>query len=179
MFSNIWLKYSCCTGWQIACVDQSDNTIIDVDSFDQKCIIIKGLLQSEILKQHMVIIGAEQSLSNSALYKHRCLENTKIKQLAVKCDDKYQYKEILEDTMVSTTEVFTDNSPIPSGTYVPEKKTNARKPLCPFSETLDVKPKTAVRRLCAAKSKGKGIISGSMLWYSIPKRCVNKNQRMC
>ena len=70
----------------------------------------------------MVIIGAEQSLSNSALYKHRCLENTKIKQLAVKCDDKYQYKEILEDTMVSTTEVFTDNSPIPSGTYVPEKK---------------------------------------------------------
>ena len=47
MFSNIWLKYSCCTGWQIACVDQSDNTIIDVDYFDQKCIIIKGLLYSE------------------------------------------------------------------------------------------------------------------------------------
>ena len=33
-----------------------------------------GLFQSERLKQHMVNIGADQSLSNSAIYKHICLE---------------------------------------------------------------------------------------------------------
>ena len=35
---------------------------------------------------------------------------------------------------------------------------------------MEVKPKTAARRFCAAKSKRKEIRSGSMLWSSIPKR---------
>ena len=43
--------------------------------------------------------------------------------------------------------------------YVPVKKPNARKPLRQSIETLDTKPKTAVRRLCAAKSKRKAIRS--------------------
>ena len=39
-----------------------------------------------------------------------------------------------------------------------------------FSEELDIKQKTAVRRLGAAKSNNKATRSGSMLWYSTPKR---------
>ena len=61
----------------------------------------------------MVIIGADQSLSNIALYKHRCLENIKnLYKSAGKCDDQHQYNEILEAAMVSTPEAFTDNSPM-------------------------------------------------------------------
>ena len=43
------------------------DTIIDIYSFDQN-FFLKGLLQSEILKQHTVIIGVDQSLSNSSFY---------------------------------------------------------------------------------------------------------------
>ena len=46
----------------------------DIDSFDQKFVILIGLLQPEILKQHMVIIDVNQSLRNSALYENKCLE---------------------------------------------------------------------------------------------------------
>ena len=53
------------------------DNIVGIDSFDQKYVIIKGLLQSELLKQHLVIIVVYQSLSNSALYRKRCFENTK------------------------------------------------------------------------------------------------------
>ena len=53
------------------------DTIIEINSFKQKCFIIKELLQSEQLKQHIVIIGMNQSLSNSDLYEHRCLKNIK------------------------------------------------------------------------------------------------------
>ena len=62
---------------------------------------------------------------------------------------------------------------------MPVKQPNAMKLLCQFSETLGVKSKTAVRRLCAAKSKRKAIISGIMLWSSITNRHVHKNQPMC
>ena len=53
------------------------DTIIDIDSFEYQCVILKVLLQSERLKQHMVIIGMDQYLSNSAFYESRCLENIK------------------------------------------------------------------------------------------------------
>ena len=49
------------------------DTIIDIDKFEKQCLIIKGLLKLELIKQHMVIIGVDQWLSNSDLYKHRCL----------------------------------------------------------------------------------------------------------
>ena len=53
------------------------DTIIDIDSFDHKCVIIKGLLQSEQLKK-MVMIGVDQSLINSALHEHKFIETSKI-----------------------------------------------------------------------------------------------------
>ena len=46
---------------------------------------------------------------------------------------------------------------------MPVKQPNMSKSLRQFSETLGVKPKTAVQRLCAAKSKLKATRSGSIL----------------
>ena len=37
--------------------------ILDIESFEQQCVIIRGLLQSDRLKQHMVTIGIDQALS--------------------------------------------------------------------------------------------------------------------
>ena len=52
--------------------------------------------------------------------------------------------------MVSTPEGFTDNSPIPPIQYVTVKNPSAIKPLFQFLYTLEVKTKTAVRRVCAS-----------------------------
>ena len=51
--------------------------IPDIESFEQKCVILKDMFQSEQLKQHMVTIGIYKLLCNNAMYEHRCLENIK------------------------------------------------------------------------------------------------------
>ena len=63
---------------------------------------------------------------------------------AVKCDDQQQYKAILEASIVSTTGIFTDNSPISPGPSVTVINPSARKSLCLFNEVLDSRNKTAV-----------------------------------
>ena len=44
------------------------DSIIEINSFENKCVIIKGLFQSERLKQHMATIVINKSLSNCAIY---------------------------------------------------------------------------------------------------------------
>ena len=51
--------------------------IIDVASFEKRCVVLKGFFHSDQLKQHIITIGIYQSLSNSSLYKHRCLKRSK------------------------------------------------------------------------------------------------------
>ena len=103
------------------------------------------------------------------MYEHRCLENIKnIYQSSGKCDDQQNYKAILEAYMVSTPEVFSENSPLSSGPFMSTKQPKARKPLCKFATTLNVKPKTYIHRICADKSKCKEIISCSQVWSKIP-----------
>ena len=75
--------------------------------------------------------------------------------------------------MVSTPERFTYNSPMSSGPPNIVKNCSARKQLRLFTEVLYVKNKTAVRRLCAAKSECKEIRAGRMSWSSISKRKVH------
>ena len=41
--------------------------IIDIESFKQKRVIIKGLLHSDRIKQHVATIGIYQLLSNCAM----------------------------------------------------------------------------------------------------------------
>ena len=75
--------------------------------------------------------------------------------------------------MVSTTEGFTDNSPMSPMPSPPVKIPSARKSLCLFTNTLYVKKKTDTRRVRAAKSKCKAIKSGTTPWALKPKRKIN------
>ena len=70
----------------------------------------------------MVIIIFHQSLSNSAMHEHRCLENIrKLYKNDSKCDNQQQQKAIFEASMVSTNEGFTDNIPMSPSQYVTVK----------------------------------------------------------
>ena len=97
------------------------------------------------------------------------LKNQKVNKSAGKCDDKQQYKAMIEAAMIYNTEKFSDISPMSSEQYVPVKQPCARKSLCQFIETLGVKPKTELYRLYDSKLKRKVIRSVSMLWSSIKK----------
>ena len=111
--------------------------ILGIASFEQNCVILKGLFQSNLLKQHMFTIVIDQSLSNFAMYEYRCLDN--IKKLytpADKCDDQIQFKLILEASMVSTPDIFTNDSPMSPGPPMIVKKCSAIKPLRLFTEVL-------------------------------------------
>ena len=98
-----------------------------IELFENKCVILKWVFQSYQQKKKMVIIGVDQYLSTSDLYEHQCLENIKkLYKSAGKCDDKHQYKSILEAGMVSTTEGLTENSPTDVGISGTMKKPISR-----------------------------------------------------
>ena len=114
--------------------------VISIDTFEQQCVVLKGMLQSMRLKYHVQTIDIDPYLSNNAIYEHKCLENIKKwYKKAGKCEDQQKFKDILEAAMVSTTEVFTNNSPISPMTSTPVKKQSARKSLCLFTNILEVK----------------------------------------
>ena len=46
---------------------------ICIDTFEKQCVVLKGGLQSLRIKYYMKTIGINQSLSNSAIFEHRCL----------------------------------------------------------------------------------------------------------
>ena len=61
----------------------------------------------------MLTIGVDKSFSNSYFYEHICIDNIKtLYQSAGKCDDQWEYKAILEASMVSTPKFFSENSPM-------------------------------------------------------------------
>ena len=81
-----------------------------------------------------------------------------------------QIKGILDAAMVSTPEVFIDNSPNVPMTSTPVKKPSARKSLCLFTNILDVKAKMAKRCFLAAKSRRKSMKVGNGLWTKKTRR---------
>ena len=87
-----------------------------------------------------------------------------IYQHADKCDYQQNLKDILDADMVSNPEGVTDNSPNVPTTSTPFKKPSARKSLCIFTNKLDVKQKTAKRRIVAAKSKLRAMRVGTIQW---------------
>ena len=46
-------------------------SVLYVDTFEQQCVVLKGMLQSPRLKDHVQTIGIDQYLSNNALYEHK------------------------------------------------------------------------------------------------------------
>ena len=72
-------------------------------TFEQQFVVLKGMLQSPRIKDHVQNIGIDPSLSNNTIYEHKCLENIKkIYKQVGKCDDQQQFKDIIEAAMVST-----------------------------------------------------------------------------
>ena len=72
------------------------------------------------------------------LYMNTNVLKTFKKKQAGKCDDQQKFKDILEAAMVSTPEVFIDNSPIYLMTSPTVKEPRAEKSLCLFTNILDV-----------------------------------------
>ena len=61
----------------------------------QKCVVLKCMLQSLQMKDHVKSIGIYQSLSKNSLYEYKCLQNIrKLYKQAGKCDDQQQFKYI-------------------------------------------------------------------------------------
>ena len=71
----------------------------------------------------------------------------KIYQHAGKCDDQQNLKDVLDAAIVSTPEIFTDNSPNMPMISTTVKKPSSRKSLFLFTKILDVKKKTTKRRI--------------------------------
>ena len=95
------------------------------------------MLQLEQLKEHMVTIGIEKSLRNSAIYEHLYLENIKkLYKHADKCDNQHHYKAIIESITVSAPEIFAVNSPKSPGPSVNVKNSSVRKPHHLFTEVF-------------------------------------------
>ena len=114
------------------------------------------MLQSPRLKDNVQTIGIHLYLSNNAIYEHKCIENIKrlYKQYG-KCDYQQQFKDILEAAMISTPEVFTNNSPISPMNPTLVKKPSAQKSLCMFTNILDVDKKCLPpSRSCSIKAQG-------------------------
>ena len=104
------------------------DSVILIDTFEQQCVVLKGMLQSPCLKYHVKTIGVDQSV---ALYEQKYLQNIKkLYKHAGKCNDQQKFKDILGDAMVSNPEGFTDNSPRSPRIPTPVKKQSDKKSLC-------------------------------------------------
>ena len=57
--------------------------VLSIDTFKQQCVVLKVMLKSPRLKDHIHTIGIHTSLSNNAIYEHECLEN--IKKIQTNC----------------------------------------------------------------------------------------------
>ena len=59
-----------------------------IDICEQQYVVMKGMLESTRLKDHMKTVGIDQSVSNGASFEQKWLNNIKnVYQQAGKCDD--------------------------------------------------------------------------------------------
>ena len=152
------------------------DSILSINTFEKQCVVIKCMLKSSRLEDHMKTIGIDLSSFGRSYFEHRCVNNIKkIYQHAGKWDDQQNLKDILEDALLSNPEGFTDNSPNVHMKSKPGKKQSARKSLGLFTNILAVKPTTAKRRFVAAKSRRKSMKGCNRLWTKKTKRAF-KNQ---
>ena len=62
-------------------------SVLYVDTFEQQCVVLKCMLQSQHIKDCLHTIGIDKSLNNDALYEQKFLENLKNYKQAGKCND--------------------------------------------------------------------------------------------
>ena len=136
------------------------------------------MLQSSRLEYHMKTIGIDQSLCTRSYFEHKFMNNIKnIYQHAGKCYDQQNVKDILDDAMISTPEEVTDSSPNVPMTSALLKKPSARKPLCLFTNILNVKPKTEKHRIVASKYKHIAMKVGTSQWTKKKRKGHSKNNQ--
>ena len=124
-------------------LNKAIGSILSMDTFEQKFVVIKCMLQSSHVKDHMKTIGIDLSSFFRSSFEHRYMNNIKkIYQHAGKCDDQQNLKDILEAAILSTPEGLTDNIPNAPISSTPVKKPSARKSLCLFTNILNVKSTT-------------------------------------
>ena len=93
-------------------LNKAIDSILSIDTFEQKIAVVKCMLQSSCLEDHIKTIGIDQSLRNRSSFEHKCMNNIKnIYQHASKCDNQQNLNGIIDADMVSTPEVVIDNSP--------------------------------------------------------------------
>ena len=79
------------------------DSILSINAFEQQCVVIKCLLQSSRLEDHMETIGIDQSSFARSSFEHRCMSNIKkIYEHAGKCDDQQNLKDIIDAAILST-----------------------------------------------------------------------------
>ena len=151
-------------------------SILSIDTFEQQFVVIKCVLQSSRLDDHMKTFGIDQSSFTRSSFEHRCMNNIKnVYQHAGKCDDQQNLKDIIDAAILSTPEGVTDNSPNVHMTSTPVKKPSSRKSLCLFTKKLDVQPKTAKRHFVAAKSRHKAMKVCNSLWTKKNGKGIQKS----
>ena len=139
-------------------MNNSINYILYIYIFEKKCVLIKGMLQSPRIEDHMKTIDIHQSLSNRPSVEHKYLNNIKkIYNNACKCDEQQNIKDVLDADMVCTPYEVTDISISLHITQTTIKKPSARKSLCLFTIIFDVKKRTDIRRVEYPKSKHRAI----------------------
>ena len=84
-------------------LNKAIDSILYIDTLEQKCVVIKCMLQSSSLEDHMKTIGIEQSLCTRSSFENKFMNNIKnIYQHAGKCDEQKSLKDVLDASMVST-----------------------------------------------------------------------------
>ena len=84
-------------------MNKAIDSILYIDKFEQQCVVLKGMLQSLHVEDHMNTIGIDQSFCNKSYFEHKYLKNIKkIYQHAGKCDDQQNLKYDIDADMVST-----------------------------------------------------------------------------
>ena len=83
-------------------LNKAIDPILTIDTYEQHCVVIKYMLQSSRLEDHMKTIGVYQSLFTRSSFEHKCMNNIKyIYKHAGKCDDQKNLKDIIDADMVS------------------------------------------------------------------------------
>ena len=71
--------------------------VVSIDAFEKQGVVLKVMSQSPRLRDNVKNIGIDQSLSNSALFEHICLQSIKkLYKHTGKCDYQKQLKDILD-----------------------------------------------------------------------------------
>ena len=93
-------------------LNKAIDSVLSIDTFEQQCVVIKCMLQSSRLEDHLKNICIDQSSFTRSSFEHRCMNNIKnIYQHAGKCDDQQNLKDIIEAALLSTPEGVVYNSP--------------------------------------------------------------------